>query len=97
MAKTKELKKRSWGQEMIVFVRFGSRLPCERLLLSGKVACCTHAEFSRDTQRRNEIKASSCGLVGHAIARGPCHRTVFMIATLPLHTSSYTSGCLVFT
>jgi len=31
VAKTKELKKRSWGQESIVFVRFGSRLPCERL------------------------------------------------------------------
>ena len=32
VAKTKELKKRSWGacQERIVFVRFGSRLPCER-------------------------------------------------------------------
>ena len=31
MAKTKELKKRSWGQERIVSVSFGSRLPCERL------------------------------------------------------------------
>ena len=32
MAKTKELKKRSWGvrHERIVYVRFGSRLPCER-------------------------------------------------------------------
>jgi len=31
VAKTKELKRRSWGQERIVFVSFGSRLPCSRL------------------------------------------------------------------
>ena len=32
MAKTKELKKRSWGNvENRFFVSFGSRLPCERL------------------------------------------------------------------
>ena len=31
MAKTKELKKRALGNSESVFVRFGSRLPCERL------------------------------------------------------------------
>ena len=38
MAKTKELKKRSWGQDRIVFVRFGSRLPSLPALLSANAA-----------------------------------------------------------
>ena len=33
VSKTKELKKRSWGQERVGLVSFGSCLPCERFAL----------------------------------------------------------------